>query len=100
MKVKGAAYLHILTPCNVGWGFASEKSIEMARLTVNTGLFPIIEYVNGELTAVEKIKKLPVEAALAAQKRFKHLTKPEYSAKMAEIQEIADDNIKRYGLCL
>ncbi|WP_130862618.1 thiamine pyrophosphate-dependent enzyme [Bacilliculturomica massiliensis] len=98
MAVKGASYLHILTPCNVGWGFPSEKSVEMARLTVNAGLFPIIEYTDGELTAVKKIKKIPVEDALFVQKRFKHLKKDEYAQQLKQVQAIADANIARYGL--
>lgn len=98
MEFNGASYIHVLTPCNLGWGFPSEKAVEMARLTVDTGLFPVYEYVDGELVSSKKIKRLPVERALFEQKRFKHLKDPKYAAVLSEIQGIADKNIEKYNL--
>lgn len=98
MDIKGASYLHILTPCNVGWGFPSELSVEMARLTVNSGLFPIVEFTNGELSSSKKIRKIPVEEVLFRQRRFKHLQEERYQEQLKQIQAIADANIVKYGL--
>ena len=98
MEVNGASYIHVLTPCNIGWGFPSEKAIEMARLTVDCGLFPIVEFVDGKLVSSKKIKKLPVEKVLFVQKRYKHLKSPEYKDIVAEIQAIADRNVEKYDL--
>ena len=34
----GPSFLHILAPCPTGWGFASDQTLEIGRLTVQTGL--------------------------------------------------------------
>ena len=98
MEIEGASYIHVLTPCNLGWGFPSEKAVEMARLTVDAGLFPVYEYIDGELVSSKKIKKIPVEQALFGQKRFKHLKDPKYVDVLKEIQDIANKNIEKYNL--
>jgi len=100
MQIRGARYLHLFVPCPLGWGHASEDTIRIARLAKETGLFPVIEAVDGEVAAVSKIRrKLPVEEYLRPQKRFAHLfgSAPR-SDVIARIQAIADRNIRRYGL--
>ncbi|MEW6688887.1 MAG: thiamine pyrophosphate-dependent enzyme [Pseudomonadota bacterium] len=101
MQFRGARYIHIFVPCPLGWGHDSADTIRIARLAKETGLFPVIEAEHGELTAVSKIRRrLPVEEYLKPQKRFAHLFgKPPRVAVIARIQEIADRNIRRYGLC-
>lgn len=98
MTINGASYLHVLVPCNTGWGIPPHLSVEIARMTVNAGLFPVFEYIDGELGAVKKIKKIPVTEVLFRQKRFKHLKDPKYTEQVERIQEIADYNIAKYGL--
>ena len=100
MQIRGARYIHLFVPCPLGWGHASEDTIRIARLAKETGLFPVIEAVDGEVAAVSKIRrKLPVEEYLRPQKRFAHLfgSAPR-SDLIARIQAIADRNIRRYGL--
>jgi len=100
MQIRGARYIHIFVPCPLGWGHASEDTIRIARLAKETGLFPVIEAVDGEVAAVSKIRrKLPVEEYLRPQKRFAHLFgNAPRSDVIARIQAIADRNIRRYGL--
>ena len=100
MEIRGARYIHVLVPCPLGWGAASHDTIRLARLAKETGLFPVFEAEHGELTSVSKIRKrLPVEDYLKPQKRFAHLfgTNPLYDT-IARIQEIADRNIRKFGL--
>src|SRR3974390_3252284 len=74
MEFRGARYIHIFVPCPLGWGHASEDTIRIARLATETGLFPVFEAVEGEITAVSKIRRQrPVEDYLKPQKRFAHL---------------------------
>ena len=87
-------------PCPLGWGSASGKTIELARLAQETGLFPVFEAEYGEVTNVLPIRrKEPVEKYMMLQKRFAHLFgkkgDPEIVARM---QALADRNIARYGL--
>ena len=98
VSVSGPAYLQILAPCNIGWGFDSAKTIEIARLAVETGLWMMYEIVDGELTNVMKVRnQQPVEDYLKLQKRFAHLFKmPGGGAQIKLIQEYANENLKRY----
>jgi len=100
MGIHGARYLHILVPCPLGWGSASHDTIRLARLARESGLFPVFEAENGEVTSVTKIRhRVPVEEYLRPQKRFAHLFGPKGQIHMLErIQAQADRNIKRFGL--
>ncbi len=100
MQVRGARYLHILVPCPLGWGSASCDTIKIARLAEQTGLFPVFEAVDGEVTSVSKIRrKAPVEDYLKLQTRYAHLFKtPEGAETIARLQRLADRNIARFGL--
>ncbi|WP_395018347.1 thiamine pyrophosphate-dependent enzyme [Dongia sp.] len=100
MSLTGARYIHVLVPCPLGWGTASHDTIKIARLAVETGLFPVFAGGRGEVTEVLKIRaRRPVEEYLKPQKRFAHLFKDETGAPtIARLQAIADRNIARYGL--
>jgi pyruvate ferredoxin oxidoreductase beta subunit len=100
MSLRGARYIHILVPCPLGWGTASNETIKIARLAVETGLFPVFEGGHGEVTGALKIRaKRPVEEYLRPQKRFAHLFRDGTGAAViARLQTIADRNIARYGL--
>jgi pyruvate ferredoxin oxidoreductase beta subunit len=100
MGIRGARYIHILVPCPLGWGHASHDTIRIARLAKETGLFPVFEATHGEVTSVSRIRRRqPVEAYLRPQKRFAHLFgDPPNSAAIAQLQALAERNIRRYGL--
>ncbi|HXV11062.1 MAG TPA: thiamine pyrophosphate-dependent enzyme [Burkholderiales bacterium] len=100
MEFHGARYIHIYVPCPLGWGLPSEETIRIARLAKETGLFPVFEAENGEVTGVSRIRKrLPVEHYLKPQRRFAHLFAPELRTEViARIQGVADRNIGRFGL--
>lgn len=95
-SIKGPKYIQVHVPCPLGWQHETKLTIEVSRLAVETGLFPIIEYENGNLIGVRKIKPLPVEEYLKVQGRFKHLLNNPQEIK--KIQDIADGNIAKYGL--
>jgi pyruvate ferredoxin oxidoreductase beta subunit len=100
MEFRGARYLHIFVSCPLGWGHASDKSVHIARLAKETGIFPVFEAEHGEVVSVAKIRRrLPVEAYLKPQRRFAHLFAPKVNTDaIARIQEMADRNIRKYGL--
>jgi pyruvate ferredoxin oxidoreductase beta subunit len=100
MAIEGARYIHIHVPCPLGWGSAPEDTIKVARLAVESGLFPLFEAHGGEITASTPIRaKVPVTEYLKLQKRFAHLfgaaAEP---GRIALIQQIADRNIADFGL--
>jgi pyruvate ferredoxin oxidoreductase beta subunit len=100
MAIRGARYLHVFVPCPLGWGSAPEDTIRIARLAKESGIFPVFEARDGEVTAVSKIRRqVPVEEYLRPQKRFAHLFKPMLRSEViARIQAGADRNIRRFGL--
>ncbi len=100
VEFEGAKYIHVHSPCVPGWGIDSKQTVEVARLAVETGLYPLVEFEHGKLVRVMKIKeKKPVEEYLKAQRRFRHLFKhPEGKKIIEELQRIADENIKKYNL--
>jgi pyruvate ferredoxin oxidoreductase beta subunit len=77
-----------------------DPRIPIARVAVESGLFPLFEADHGEIVNSTKIRqKVPVEDYLMLQKRYAHLFgKPVDSARIALIQALADRNIKRFGL--
>ncbi len=100
MEIHGARYLHVLVPCPLGWGSASDETIHIARLAKETGLFPVFEAEHGKVTGVSPIRRrTPVEEYLKLQRRYAHLFGPTPRPDIvARLQEIADENIARYGL--
>ena len=100
MTVRGARYIHILVPCPLGWGAQPHDTIKLARLAVETGLFPLFEAEHGEVVRTTPIRhRVPVEEYLKPQKRFAHLFgKVQAVDTIARIQEMADRNIRKYRL--
>ncbi|MFH0738368.1 MAG: thiamine pyrophosphate-dependent enzyme [Candidatus Omnitrophota bacterium] len=96
IATKGPKYLQIHVPCPLGWRHEPGLTIQVGKLAVDTGLYPLIEYEYGKLTGVRQIQPKPVQEYLKVQGRFKHLlNNPQ---ELAKIQEIADNNIKKYNL--
>ncbi|MBW1981260.1 MAG: pyruvate ferredoxin oxidoreductase [Deltaproteobacteria bacterium] len=100
LSIKGPKYIHILAPCPLGWRHPGELTVQVCRLAKDTGLFPVYEIIEGRVTNVQKIAvKLPVEEYLKVQGRFRHLFKKGVPGKeVAEIQEIANENIAKFNL--
>ena len=100
MTYRGARYLHVLVPCPLGWGSDSNQTILLSRLATESGLFPVFEAEHGVVTNVKKIRKrASVEDYLRLQKRFAHLFGREGRNDLLEnLQEIAEENIRLYGL--
>ena len=100
MEFRGARYLHVFVPCPLGWGSDSAVTIQLARLAKESGMFPVLEAIDGEVTAVSKIRRqVPVEDYLRPQRRYAHLFGDNGRPDIIErLQALADHNIARYGL--
>ncbi len=97
MGIHGARYIQIFVPCPLGWGSKPADTIKVARLAVESGLFPLFEAEYGEITHVTKIRRrVDVKAYLELQRRFTHVFKT--PDQLAQIQAIADANIRKFGL--
>ncbi len=100
MGIRGARYIHILVPCPLGWGAEPHATIALARLAIESGLFPVFEAEQGEISGRRTIRRpVPVEEYLVSQRRFAHLFRPVKRVEViAHIQALADRNIRRFGL--
>ena len=97
LDIRGPKFLQIHVPCPLGWRSNPALTIEIAKLGVQTGLYPLVEYENAVLTKVFKVPQpKPVEEYLKLQGRFRHLLKnPE---ELKKVQAVADKNIEFYKL--
>lgn len=76
----GPSFLHIHAPCPTGWGFAADRTMEIARLAVESGLWFLAEYQDGRVTLNYRPKEfIPVREYLKTQKRFRHLGPAEWN---------------------
>lgn len=100
MQYHGPRYIQIDTPCPTVWGFPPDRTLEIGRLGVQTGLIPLFEMEDGKISSVRKINKaIPVEEYLKTQRRFRHLFSSDQGYRaIKEIQALAEENIKKFGL--
>jgi pyruvate ferredoxin oxidoreductase beta subunit len=91
-SLKGPRLIIALSPCPTGWDFDPAQTVEIGRLAVKTGLWPLKEYEDGRVTHTKlPHPRLPVEEYLNKQGRFAHLFSPTRNAALlAEIQARVD----------
>jgi pyruvate ferredoxin oxidoreductase beta subunit len=92
MHLKGPRLIHALAPCPPGWDFEAQEMVDIGRLAVTTGVWPLKEYENGRVVHTRIPRpRLPVEHYLRRQGRFAHLFGPEkLDAEIAKIQAEVD----------
>lgn len=73
----GTKYIHILSPCPVGWKHSSSKTIKLARLAYESCVFPLYEIENGRYLVKKPAVKKPISEYFKLQGRFIHLGKDE-----------------------
>lgn len=100
MALRGPRFLQVFSPCPLGWDHEAASTVQVARLAVETGIFPLVEIEHGVVTAVMRLaNQRPVEDYLRMQGRFRHLfTDPRWEFHVRHLQALADENIRRYGL--
>ena len=87
----GPAFLNVFAPCPRGWRIPSSMTVEIAKLAVQTGFWPVYEVEDGVWRQTVKVaNKKPIEEFLKPQGRFKHLFAPGNEALLAEIQADVD----------
>ncbi len=86
----GSRFLHVLAPCPTGWRIESEMTVKIARLAVQTNVFPLYEVDGGVKYTLNFKGERGVVDYLAVQGRFKHLSASDF----ARIQEMVDNEWK------
>lgn len=88
----GPAFIDVMAPCPRGWRIKSDETVEIARLAVETGFWPLFEIDHGvwKMTPVRGERK-PLTEFLKPQGRFKHLFKPGNEHLLEQLQQECDE---------
>ncbi|KPK40542.1 MAG: pyruvate synthase [Gammaproteobacteria bacterium SG8_47] len=91
-STKGPRLILALAPCPTGWDYEPRLSVEIGKLAVKTGIWPLKEYVDGQVVHTKAPHpRLPVEEYLSLQGRYAHLFHPRRNDQLiAEIQAEVD----------
>ena len=85
---EGFVYLHVFSPCPVGWRVDSNMVIQVCRTAVRTNYFPLWEAENGKPKfTVEVASPKPVTELTKLMRKFSHLKED----GIAELQKVVDD---------
>jgi len=94
MKINGPKYIHILAPCPPGWGYNPKDSIEIGRLAVQTGFWPLYEVIEGKFVLskdsskyLDSNKRKPIIEYLNTQKRFKNISDEDIEIHKSYIED-------------
>ncbi|MDO5847293.1 MAG: thiamine pyrophosphate-dependent enzyme [Methanocorpusculum sp.] len=96
LSIPGPKFIHILAPCPPGWKTPSEKTVEVGKLAVKSGIWVLWEKEYDKLTisapsrAAMK-KPVPVTDYLSMQGRYKKVD----AALSAQIQANVDKNLRK-----
>ena len=87
--LKGSKFIHIYASCPTGWRIPSEMSVKIARMAVQTNIFPLYEVEDGiKYTINYKPKEYLVREYFKHQGRFRHLT----DRDLDQIQEMVNED--------
>lgn len=94
LELEGPKLFTGLAVCPTGWGFDPAISYDIAKLAVETGVWPLKEAVHGQVrhTYVPNHFR-PVVEYLEPQQRFRHLFKP---TRQADILQQIQANVDAY----
>jgi pyruvate ferredoxin oxidoreductase beta subunit len=84
-RVSGPKLFISLAACPPGWGIEPADAVSVAKLAVDTGVWPLKEARDGGvLHTVVPHRFRPVEDYLATQARYRHLFEPERQGAMLQ----------------
>lgn len=96
LDIDGPTFIHVLTPCTLGWRYPPSQTIKLARLAIETRYFPIFEVENGRPKInIRVTRPRPLEEFLEAQGRFKHLFEPSNRDILENLKKQVEENWNR-----
>ncbi len=91
-EIRGFKFIHLFAPCPPGWQHDPSLTVEVARKAVETGVFILWEYDNGELrlnppssALVDKSRRKPLVEYLKLQGRYANLSEDQIKQMEEEI---------------
>jgi len=96
LNTEGPTFLNILSPCPRGWRHDSSQSIEIAKLAVSTGVWPLYEVENDNYRITYRPKKRrPFREWLESQGRFKHLLSEQNKEVVERLEKEVEEKEKK-----
>jgi pyruvate ferredoxin oxidoreductase beta subunit len=91
--ISGPKLILALAPCPTGWDYDPKLTVDIGRLAVHTGIWPLKEYIDGKVVHTKTPReRKPVEEYLSLQGRFGHLFQPQRdNTLLAQLQAKVDD---------
>lgn len=85
---EGFVYLHVFSPCPVGWRLSSDASIKVCRTAVRTNYFPLWEMENNQFRFTVKVEDpRPIQEFTAIVGKYSHFKADD----LAVFQEAVDE---------
>jgi pyruvate/2-oxoacid:ferredoxin oxidoreductase beta subunit len=72
--IMGTKYIQVLAPCPTGWRYDPAKTIEISKMAVESGIYPLYEVENGVYKINRKVKNKTIKEYIKMQRRFGHIT--------------------------
>jgi len=91
-RASGPKLFISLASCPPGWGIETAESVDVAKLAVDTGVWPLKEWHDDHLVhTVVPHRRRPLEEYLRPQARYRHLFEPvRQEAILAQLQRDVD----------
>jgi pyruvate/2-oxoacid:ferredoxin oxidoreductase beta subunit len=87
-KNEGFVYLHVFTPCVMGWRFDSSMSIQVCRTAVRTNYFPLWEAEEGKFRLTHEVDNpRPIQELTKLVRKFSHLKE----ADLDRLQQLVNE---------
>ncbi|NLI98528.1 3-methyl-2-oxobutanoate dehydrogenase subunit beta [bacterium] len=88
MSIQGSKFIHVLATCPPGWRASPDISVQLARLAVQTHVFPLYEIYEGKYYKLSMDpQKKPITDYMKPQGRFRHLTEDQVKEMDRQIDE-------------
>ena len=84
------AFIQILTPCNPSWGYDDDQGVEVSRLAVNSGMWPLYEFKDGVFRRQRIPRKATVKEYVSSQRRYAHMTDEDIGQLEGYVRELDD----------
>jgi pyruvate ferredoxin oxidoreductase beta subunit len=99
VNTPGPAFIHMFSPCPTGWRMQPQDSMKLAKLAVQTKMYPLFEVVNGQFELTNKPAKFkPVSEYLKMQGRYRHLSDEQIAVIQTRVNEKYEALEQRAGL--
>jgi pyruvate/2-oxoacid:ferredoxin oxidoreductase beta subunit len=91
-KDEGFVYIHVFSPCPIGWRIETDSTIQVCRMAVRTNYFPLWEAEYGKFRLTHKVSNpRPIQELTSMMGKFAHLKEEDIN----NLQQIVDE---RYTL--